>query len=82
MIRHARLAIARGTKGGELHTMMSLRSRFMAYTKGIPGGKHLRQRFSHVSSVRELEDIAAAHLEGRLFEPDEHAHALSPSAAG
>ena len=79
--RHARLAIARGTKGGELHTMMSLRSRFMAYTKGLPGGKHLRQRFSHVSSVMELEDIAAAHLEGRLFEHDEHAHALSASAA-
>jgi tRNA-dihydrouridine synthase len=80
--RHARLAIARGTKGGELHTMMSLRSRFMAYTKGLPGGKHLRQRFSHVASIMELEDIAVAHLDGRLHESDEHAHALSVSAAG
>lgn len=79
--RHARLAIARGTKGSESHTMMSLRSRFMAYTKGLPGGKILRQRFSHVSSIMELEDIAAAHLGGRLSEYDEHTHALPASAS-
>lgn len=79
--RHARLAIARGSKGGESHTMMSLRSRFMAYTKGLPGGKHLRQRFSHVSSIMELEDIAVAHLDGRWIESDEHSPALPVSAA-
>ena len=62
ILRHARLAIARGHKGNELHTMMSLRARFMAYTKGMPGGKHLRVQFSHVASIAQLEDIAAAHL--------------------
>ena len=64
--RHAAMAIARRTKGDEHHTMMSLRSRFMAYTKGLPGGKHLRVRFSHVSSLMELDDIAAAHLAGNF----------------
>jgi nifR3 family TIM-barrel protein len=67
--RHARMAIARGTKGDEKHTMMSLRSRFMAYTKGLAGGRHLRVRFSQVSSLMELDDIAAAHLSGRHHDP-------------
>lgn len=62
ILRHARLAVQRGHKGGELHTLMSLRSRFMAYTKGMPGGKHLRLQFSHLQSLVQLEDIAAAHL--------------------
>lgn len=79
--RHARLAIARGTKGDESHTMMSLRSRFMAYTKGLAGGKFLRQRFSHVSSITELEDIAAAHLDGRWLDSHETSRTLPASAA-
>jgi tRNA-dihydrouridine synthase B len=76
--RHARLAVERATRGDEHHTLMSLRSRFMAYTKGIPGGKHLRVRFSHVSSLMELEDIAAAHLSGSLNDADHHEHDLAP----
>jgi len=43
--------------------MEFLRPRLMAYTKGLKGGKFLRQRFSTVSSIRELEDLAAEHLD-------------------
>ena len=64
IVRHARMAVARSRNADETHTMMSLRSRFMAYTKGMPGGKILRSRFSHVRSIAELEDIAAAYLAG------------------
>jgi tRNA-dihydrouridine synthase B len=39
-----------------------MRTRLMAYTKGLPGGKHLRNRFCHISSIMELEEIAAEHL--------------------
>jgi tRNA-dihydrouridine synthase B len=69
IVRHARLLVEWGKFPGERSAMQSLRSRLMAYTRGLRGGKFLRQRFSTVSSIAELEDIAAAHL-------------ASPSSAG
>jgi hypothetical protein len=45
----------------------------MAYTKGLKGGKFLRQRFSTVSSIDELEDIAAEHLESAAQLEDDDA---------
>lgn len=65
MVRHCRLVVGHRKHGDELQTMRSMRSRLMNYTKAIPGGKHLRTRFAHVSSVMELEDIAAEHLAAR-----------------
>jgi tRNA-dihydrouridine synthase len=62
ILRHARLLVGWGKFPGERSAMQSLRSRLMAYTKGLRGGKLLRQRFSTVSSIAELEDIAASHL--------------------
>ena len=46
----------------ERHVLMRLRSRLMAYSKGLPGSRHLRARFTSVSSLDELEDLAAAWL--------------------
>jgi hypothetical protein len=34
----------------------------MAYCKGFPGAKELRQRLCHVGSVAEVEDLAAFSL--------------------
>jgi len=62
MLRHARLAMATGRFDGERFLMQSLRSRLMAYSKGLPGGRALRQRFCQIQSLTELEDIAAAWL--------------------
>ena len=42
--------------------MMSMRARLMAYCKGFPGAKELRQRLARVESIAEVEDIAAASL--------------------
>lgn len=42
--------------------LKSMRSRLMAYTKGMPCGARLRERLSHVKSLMELDDIAASHL--------------------
>lgn len=61
MRRHCRMALARATRG-ELEIMRSMRTRLMNYTKSLPGGKHLRGRFSHVTSFMELEDILAEYL--------------------
>jgi tRNA-dihydrouridine synthase B len=57
---HCRLEAQR--RGDERRAMHSMRSRLMAYTRGMPGGRHLREKFSQVESVAEVEDIASAHL--------------------
>ncbi|HEY5705890.1 MAG TPA: tRNA dihydrouridine synthase DusB [Terrimicrobiaceae bacterium] len=46
----------------ERMAMKAMRSRLMAYTKGMPGGPRLRDRLARVESLAELEDLAAKHL--------------------
>ena len=62
ILRHARLLIEWGKFPTERHAMQALRSRLMAYSKGLRHGKILRGRFSVVNSVHEIEDIAADYL--------------------
>jgi len=62
MRRHCSMAMARSTRGGEFEVMRSMRTRLMNYTKSLPGGKFLRSKFSHISSIAELEDIMAEFL--------------------
>ena len=59
VIRHCRMAVASGRYGSEKITLTAMRSRLMAYCKGFPGAKELRQRLCHVSSIAEVEDLAA-----------------------
>lgn len=63
ILRHIQLTLEWGRYGGERHTLQALRSRLMAYSKGMPAGKLLRGRFSSISSRAELEDLAAEHLD-------------------
>ena len=69
VLRHCRLALdsdryGKGRRPGhERHVLTAMRSRLMAYTKGLPGGKHLRQKLAQVTSLAQLEDIAARHLD-------------------
>ncbi|QQL44577.1 tRNA dihydrouridine synthase DusB [Sulfuriroseicoccus oceanibius] len=82
MRRHATLAIERGHKGNERQTLTGMRSRLMAYSKGLPGGRTLRTQFSQVSSISELEDIAATHM-ASLDDLPEHQRSLShPQISG
>jgi tRNA-dihydrouridine synthase B len=60
ILRHCREAVAQSNS--ELHVMHSMRSRLMAYSRGMDRAKWLRSRFSHVESIAGLEDIAHAHL--------------------
>lgn len=62
LLRHSRLAIESGRYGVERTTMMAMRSRLMTYCKGFPGAKPLRQELCQVSSISELEDIAARYI--------------------
>jgi len=44
--------------GVEDLAIRSMRARLMAYSKSMPEAKRLRERFSHVSSLAEIEAIA------------------------
>jgi hypothetical protein len=47
--------------GDEEQAIRSLRARLMAYSKNFPEAKALREKFQHVSTVAEIEDIAKTH---------------------
>ena len=55
--RHCRLVVER--EGSEPHAMASMRSRLMAYSRGMPEAKHLRLEFSKVTSLAALDEIVA-----------------------
>ncbi|MDB6118490.1 MAG: tRNA-dihydrouridine synthase, partial [Verrucomicrobiaceae bacterium] len=67
--RHAHMAVTSKRYGSELQTMRFMRTRLMNYTKSMPGGKHLRQRFCLVATLMELEDIIADYLAGKMAGP-------------
>jgi tRNA-dihydrouridine synthase B len=58
--RHCALSVAHS--GEEPHTMAGMRSRLMAYSRGMPAAKQLREQFSSVGSLEGLAGIAASHL--------------------
>ena len=61
--RHCRLALESDRYGDERHTMMAMRSRLMAYSRGLVGGKLLRTQFSSVSSLVELDELIGDYME-------------------
>ncbi len=68
VMRHCRLAADSRRYGNERHAIMAMRARLMAYCKGFPGAKELRQRLAKVESVAEVEDIAAWSMEASRAE--------------
>lgn len=66
--RHCQLAVAEW--GREDQAIRSMRARLMAYSKAFPNAKLLREKFQRVSSLAEIGEIAARHLEpqGARFE--------------
>lgn len=57
IVRHCRWKVQ--VEGSEIHAMQSMRTRLMAYSRGMPEAKYLRSRFSHVASLAEMDDLAA-----------------------
>jgi len=76
MRRHCVAAIAHDGRGREFEILRSMRNRLMNYTKSIPGGKWLRQHFSQVASLTQLDDILAAY-----FRHQEEIHRLAEAEA-
>jgi nifR3 family TIM-barrel protein len=60
IVRHCRWKVE--AEGSELHALQAMRTRLMAYSRGMPEAKALRARFAHVASLAELEDMAAENL--------------------
>jgi tRNA-dihydrouridine synthase B len=56
ILRHCELAV-RG-RGAEEPAIRSMRARLMAYSRSMPDAKRLREKFSHVSTLAEVEAIA------------------------
>ncbi|MGA3170656.1 MAG: tRNA dihydrouridine synthase DusB [Chthoniobacteraceae bacterium] len=59
--RHCALSVEHA--GEEPHTMAAMRSHLMAYSRGMPAAKQLREQFSCVSSLAGLAAIAQAQAE-------------------
>lgn len=62
ILRHCQMALEWGRYGDERHTLQSMRSRLMAYSRTLRNGRQLRTRFSTIISITELEDVAAEYL--------------------
>lgn len=58
--RHCQLAVAEWQN--EDQAMRSMRSRLMAYSKGFPSSKLLREKFQEVSTLAKLSEIAGQHI--------------------
>jgi nifR3 family TIM-barrel protein len=59
--RHCQLAVAEWEN--ENQALRSMRARLMAYSKAFPNAKHLREKFQHVSSLAEIDEIASSHMQ-------------------
>jgi nifR3 family TIM-barrel protein len=63
---HIRRHCAREVKkqGSEIHAMQGMRTQLMSYSRGMPDAKRLREKFAHVASLLQLDEIAAANIAG------------------
>ena len=60
ILRHCQLAVREW--GTEEPAIRSMRARLMAYSKGFPGSKILREKFQQASTLADVEAIAQGHL--------------------
>src|SRR5205085_3108016 len=60
ILRHCELMVSEW--GAEEPAMRSMRSRLMAYSKSMPEAKRLREKFSQVSSLADVQTIAEENI--------------------
>ena len=63
IVRHCQLVVRQ--QGVEEPAIRSMRARLMAYSRAMPEAKRLRQKFSHVSTLAEVEAIAEENILNR-----------------
>ena len=72
ILRHCQLAVRQ--RGAEESAIRSMRARLMAYSRAMPDAKRLREKFSRVSTLAEVETIAEENIfnsEDRINEEGE-----------
>jgi nifR3 family TIM-barrel protein len=69
IVRHCQLAVRQ--RGAEEPAIRSMRAQLMAYSRAMPEAKGLRQKFSHVSTLAEVEAIAEENILNRENEPSQ-----------
>jgi tRNA-dihydrouridine synthase B len=67
VIRHCRMAVESQRYRTEKQALTAMRSRLMAYCKGFPGAKELRQGLCQVTSVAQVEDMAEFSVQKALM---------------
>ncbi|HEV2047338.1 MAG TPA: tRNA dihydrouridine synthase DusB [Chthoniobacterales bacterium] len=60
ILRHCQLIVREW--GAEEPAIRSMRARLMAYSKSMPDAKRLREKFSHVSNLAEVQAIAEENI--------------------
>ena len=60
ILRHCQLAVRQ--RGAEESAIRSMRARLMAYSRAMPDAKRLREKFSHVSTLAEVETITEENI--------------------
>jgi nifR3 family TIM-barrel protein len=60
ILRHCQLAVRQ--RGVEEPAIRSMRARLMAYSRGMPDAKRLREKFAHLSTLLEIETIAKENI--------------------
>src|SRR5438132_5862159 len=60
ILRHCELAVRQW--GAEEPAIRSMRARLIAYSRGMPDAKRLREKFAHVSTLLEIEMIAKENI--------------------
>jgi nifR3 family TIM-barrel protein len=60
VLRHCQLAVHNWS--AEEAAIRSMRARLMAYSRAMPDAKRLREKFSHVSTLAEVERIAEENI--------------------
>jgi nifR3 family TIM-barrel protein len=60
ILRHCYLTVQKW--GAEEAAIRSMRARLMAYSRAMPDAKRLREKFSHISTLAEVETIAEENI--------------------
>ncbi len=68
VLRHCKLVVDGGKNGDERQTLIGMRSRLMAYCKGFPGAKELRQRLCQVTASRRSRSSRSSPFPARTPE--------------
>ena len=67
--------------GDEKQAIRSMRARLMAYSKNFPAAKVLREKFQHVATLTDVEQIAEQHLATTAIMSDFVGQAFVPATA-